>query len=57
MGKHKPIYDPSFVVGDFVVVVNAEKSAPRPAAPAIQACHALPPPFLAEGRTFMGGAG
>lgn len=25
MGKHKPIYDPSFVVGDFVVVVNAEK--------------------------------
>jgi ribosomal protein L13 len=25
MGKHKPIYDPSFVVGDFVVVVNADK--------------------------------
>ena len=27
MGKHKPIYDPSFVVGDFVVVINADKSA------------------------------
>ncbi len=30
MGKHKPIYDPSFVVGDFVVVVNAEKSSATP---------------------------
>jgi len=25
MGKHKPIYDKSMVLGDFVVVVNAEK--------------------------------
>mmetsp|Transcript_1070 Transcript_1070/g.2359 ORF Transcript_1070/g.2359 Transcript_1070/m.2359 type:complete len:333 (+) Transcript_1070:87-1085(+) len=25
MGKHKPIYDKSLVLGDFVVVVNAEK--------------------------------
>jgi len=25
MGKHKPIYDPAKVLGDFVVVVNAEK--------------------------------